>query len=140
MLLDALNRFSDKQAVSASAVSDNVLDLGADRDLAVFSALEVVAIPCTEDGSDLEGEGTLAVAVETSETEDFAEPTVLVQSAEVSTELLNKGPIGIKLPYGGKRFLRLNYTVNGSITGLLLTSGLTIATPHDIHYPRAMHN
>jgi len=140
MLLDALNRFSDKQAVSATAVSENVLDLRADRDLAVFSALEVVAIPCTKDGSALEGEGTLAVSVETSETEDFATAEVLVQSAPVTAEQLNKGPIGIKLPYGGKRFLRLNYTVNGAITGLLLTSGLTIATPHDIHYPRAMHN
>lgn len=140
MLLDALNRFSDKQAVSATADSDNIVDLGTDRDLAVYSALEVVAIPCTEDGADIEGEGTLSVGVETSETEDFAESSVLIQSAEISVEELNKGPLGIKLPYGGKRFLRLKYTVSGTITGLLITSGLTIATPHDIHYPRAMHN
>lgn len=140
MLLDALNRFSDKQAVNASAVSDNIVDLGAERDLAVYSALEVVTILCTEDGSDIEGDGTLSVAVETSETEDFAEVSVLVQSAEISVEELNKGAFGIKLPYGGKRYLRLSYTVTGTVTGLLLTSGLTIATPHDIHYPRAMHH
>lgn len=140
MLLDALNRFSDKQAVTATAVSDNIVDLGTNRDLAVYSSLEVVAIPCTADGADIEGEGALSMAVETSETEDFSEATVLVQSAEMGVEELNKGPLGIKLPYGGKRFLRLNYTVEGTLTGLLITSGLTIATPHDIHYPRAMHN
>jgi hypothetical protein len=140
MLLDALNRFSDKQAVAATAVSDNIVDLGTNRDLAVYSSLEVVSIPCTEDGSDIEGEGTLSVAIETSETEDFSDAAVLVQSAEMSVEELNKGPLGIKLPYGGKRFLRLNYTVKGTLTGLLITSGLTIATPHDIHYPRAMYS
>ena len=140
MLLDALNRFSDKQAVSASATSENVLDFGSERDLAVFSALEVVVIPCTEDGSDLQGEGTLAVSVETSETEDFTDAVVLVQSTEISAEELNKGPLGIKLPYGGKRFIRLSYTLTGSIDGLFITSGLTLATPHNIQYPRAMHN
>lgn len=144
MLLDALNRFSDKQAVTATAVSTNVIDLGAERDLAVHSSLEVVVIPCTATGADLTGAATVSVSVETSATEEFTTSKTLVTTAALSADDLNKGAFGIKLPYGGQRFLRLKYTLagaeGGSLTGLLITSGLTIATPHDIHYPRAMHS
>ena len=144
MLLDALNRFSDKQAVTATAVSTNVIDLGAERDLAVHSSLEVVVIPCTATGADLTGTATVSVSVETSATEEFTTSKTLVTTAALSADDLNKGAFGIKLPYGGQRFLRLKYTLAGeegaSLTGLLITSGLTIATPHDIHYPRAMHS
>lgn len=144
MLLDALNRFSDKQAVTATAVSTNVIDLGAERDLAVHSSLEVVVIPCTATGADLTGAATVSVSVETSATEEFTTSKTLVTTAALSADDLNKGAFGIKLPYGGQRFLRLKYTLAGaedaSLTGLLITSGLTIATPHDIHYPRAMHS
>lgn len=144
MLLDALNRFSDKQAVTATAVSTNVIDLGAERDLAVHSSLEVVVIPCTATGAGLTGAATVSVSVETSATEEFTTSKTLVTTAALSADDLNKGAFGIKLPYGGQRFLRLKYTLAGaegaSLTGLLITSGLTIATPHDIHYPRAMHS
>lgn len=144
MLLDALNRFSDKQAVTATAVSTNVIDLGAERDLAVHSSLEVVVIPCTATGADLTGAATVSVSVETSATEEFTTSKTLVTTAALSADDLNKGAFGIKLPYGDQRFLRLKYTLAGaegaSLTGLLITSGLTIATPHDIHYPRAMHS
>ncbi len=144
MLLDALNRFSDKQAVTATAVSTNVIDLGPERDLAVHSSLEVVVIPCTATGADLTGAATVSVSVETSATEEFTTSKTLVTTAALSADDLNKGAFGIKLPYGGQRFLRLKYTLAGaegaSLTGLLITSGLTIATPHDIHYPRAMHS
>ena len=144
MLLDALNRFSDKQAVTATAVSTNVIDLGAERDLAVHSSLEVVVIPFTATGADLTGAATVSVSVETSATEEFTTSKTLVTTAALSADDLNKGAFGIKLPYGGQRFLRLKYTLAGaegaSLTGLLITSGLTIATPHDIHYPRAMHS
>lgn len=144
MLLDALNRFSDKQAVTATAVSTNVIDLGAERDLAVHSSLEVVVIPCTATGADLTGAATVSVSVETSATEEFTTSKTLVTTAALSADDLNKGAFGIKLPYGGQRFLRLKYTLAGAegaaLTGLLITSGLTIATPHDIHYPRAMHS
>lgn len=142
MLFDALNRFSYKQSVATgTTVSENIIDLQANRDLAVFTNLEVAVVAGTETSAALEeGVGTLSVVVETSETEDFAEIQTLIQTVPVTIEELNRDAIGIKLPYGGKRFLRLSYVAEGAPEGMLLTSGLVLATRHNILYPRAMHS
>lgn len=140
MLFDALNRFSDKQGITATGISENVIDLGVNRDLAVHSSLEVAVVPCQTDDSEISGEGTLRVELQTSEQEDFAESLVIAESPEFTTDQLENGIVAFKLPYGGKRYLRLNYVVTGSLAGLVVTAGLVIATPHDIHYPRSMHS
>lgn len=140
MNFDALNRFSHKQAVSATAVSQNVLDMGVDRDLAVGTELEVVAVPGTADGSDITGSGTVQVVLQTSDTENFSTVKVLGQSAAMTAADLNAGACGMKLPYGGQRYLRLNYVVTGTVTGLMMTAGVVLATAHDKQYPHKMYS
>lgn len=136
MNFDALNRFSYKQAVSATATSENVLDMGVDRDLAVATPLEVAVVP----GGDIGGTGTVQVVLQTSDTENFGTVKVLAQSAALTAADLNAGAIGMKLPYGGQRYMRLNYVVAGTVTGLNMTAGLVLATAKDKQYPHMMYH
>lgn len=139
MLFDALNRFSNKQAVSATATS-SIIDLRDARDIAVNSDLHIVAVPCTEDGGDVAGTGSVKVELQTSDVEAFTSPVTLATSADLTVAQLNAGNVGMKMPYGAKRYLRLRYVVTGTVTGLLMYSGIVLSVPHPYEYKHLMHS
>lgn len=138
-LFDAHNRFSDKQNISATAVSTNVIDMGVDRDVAVATQLDVV-VQAVDVSGDVAGTGKVTVAIQTSDTAAFSTVTTLATSPALTAADFNAGPWAVKLPYGGKRYLRLKYTVDGTVTGLAVTAGLVLATSHPEDYVHAMHN
>jgi len=134
MILDALLRFSNAQAITATAVSDNVIDLGITsgipssangggaRDIGVgddpamkllvqvgtaFATLTSLTVALQ--GAIDDGTGNPA-----SFSTWWASPAIAVASLVAGARLLDmdmpRPPQGIAVP----RYLRLNYTVGGS--------------------------
>jgi len=132
MLLDSQNCFSDKQAVTASAASENVVKMS-DGFLNEVSFGQPIPlnIQVVEDFAELT---SLKVGVQTSDTEDFESPETLVESAAVALANLKAGykfPI-IFVPKGNKGYMRLYYTVAGTGTAGKITAG--VAAAHDNSY------
>jgi hypothetical protein len=111
MLFDALNKFSSAQAITATAVSTNVIDTGSSKDDGKAGNLPLL-IQVVEDFNKLT---SLTVALQTDDAEGFGSAETLY-SVTVPLADLKAGyqtPV-ITLPQGVKRYLRLNYTVTGT--------------------------
>lgn len=131
MILDALLKFSDAQAVTAAAASDNVIDLGAVRDIGTGEDLYIVVnceVAMTDSGSD----STLVVAVEGDSTTSFTPDgtqdlfTFAALSAIGTVKIAKLSPGSAPLQY---RYIRLKYTpANGNLTTGTFSAYLT----HDI--------
>ena len=131
MLLDAQNLFSDEQAVTAAAVSDNIIDLGAVRDIGTGERLYVainVDVAMTDSGSD----STLTVSLygdsTTTITPDGQQDllTIPATSAAGANFFASLDPLSAPLQY---RYIALYYTPNN---GNLTTGTFTSALIHGI--------
>ncbi len=121
MIFDKENLFSDKQAVAATAVSANIIDLGGpDAGAGDRPYLAVHATPFT-------GTGTLSVELQTSADSAFGTPKI-VAAFPVANDTLKKGGqiVAGKPPKGMLRYARLNYAVTGTLAGGALTAGLVL--------------
>ena len=126
MTIDAQTLFSDAQAVTASAASANVLDLGvAGRSSGHPLALFVL---CAETAT-AEGAATVTVQLQTDDNADFSSARLLLQTATIPKAELIAGQrlfLGT-VPAGAERFLRLFYSVaSGPLTAGRLSAGLAL--------------
>lgn len=127
MMYDAQNQFSAAQALTATAVSTNVIDLGADRDIGKGEPLCVVL--CTIVAADFTtANETYQIDVQSGST---ATPTAVkasrvpVVTASNATSDLGLGKIiVIPLPHDMDRFIRLNYTLGGTTPTWTVTAFL----------------
>ena len=122
-LTDALLQLSSAQAVTATAVSTNVIDLGVARDLGHGSDLYAnfsVNTSVTSGGS-----YTVTFQVVTDDNSSMSSPTVISQSAAVPQADLTAGRaiISIAIPPSaltanpkGERYLAAQYTCSGALT------------------------
>lgn len=124
MITSAQQLFSNDQAVTATAISENVIDLGVrgtPYDAAAALAGDVgkgagipVLVQVTEDFATLT---SLTFTIETSANADLSSSTVLYSSGAVAAASLVQGyklPINV-LPDGVTgRYLGIRYTVGGS--------------------------
>ncbi len=110
MILDEQNLFSDNQAITATAASDNILNLGK-REISFATPVELF-IQVTETFDQLTD---LTIAVQSSDKEDFSSPVTLIEQ-NIQLDDLVKGKVSsIKfLPKGNLGYVRLYYTVNGT--------------------------
>ena len=127
MIFDSTNKFSTKQAVTATAESTNVIDLGVSlRDVGVGEPVRIIAI--VEDA--FAGLTSMAVSIETSNVENFGSGvTTLVTSQAVPAASLVAGYAfpPIHLPKGiDGRYLRVNYTVVGTGTAGTVSTGVVM--------------
>lgn len=126
MIFDKTNKFSSEQAVTATAASTNVIDLGVSlRDVGVGEHVPVwVGVDV-----DFAGLTSLQVSVETDDDEAFGTAKTVIQTGAVlladlkagyqfSIQDVPKNVLG--------RYMRLNYTVVGTGTAGTLTSGVTM--------------
>ena len=121
MLLDQNAMMSDKQAVAATAASENILDLGAASN-AVPGALFAV---CRTDEA-FSGVTQVKVSLQTDDTADFSAAQELMAVTFALADLQSvKNLFAAVLPNGAKRFLRAYYTVSGSGTAGKLSCFLT---------------
>lgn len=125
MIIDKSLEFSTDQAI-ASGVSDNTLDIKNGGDAMDNELLLVVR--ATEKPA---GGTSLAVALQTSDTEDFASVTTLYTSGAVPTADMADGDVcAVRMPRGAKRYLRLNYTAAGTFSAGKVWAGLVPGDQH----------
>lgn len=127
MILDKQNLFSNAQAVTATAVSTDIIDMGPTPNLPNDNKnagdVEVFA-QVVEDFATLT---SLTVTLQGSTAENFASPVNLIASGAIAAASLKKGYKFALDSIGrlGYRYLRLNYTVAGSdATAGKITAGL----------------
>ena len=142
MIFDSQNLFSEDQAVTSSAASTNVIDLGAtgtpshgpsggatalERDLGKGCKIPV-RIQVTEDFATLT---SLQVSVQVDTVENFASPTTVAQTAAIAAASLVAGYVFNidTVPLGAdQRYMRLYYTVAGAAaTAGTIMAGVTAA-------------
>ena len=130
MILDEQGLFSNKQAITSSCVSENILDLGK-REVSFGTPVELF-IQIAETFNNLT---SLNIKVQTSIDEDFLDSIDLIEHTMLLDEL-EKGEVSsIKfLPKGNLGYMRLSYTVVGSTptTGKIL-AGIVDGTQESFH-------
>lgn len=128
MYLDKELCFCEEQAVTASAVSQNVICAGQDCGSGGNVKLKVMV-----DGEDFASLTSLRVGVQASGSEDFSLFDTLFESGSIPVADLKQGysfPLP-SLPVIHKGFLRLSFTVTGSnatagkISGYLIMNDQT---------------
>lgn len=125
MFLDKQNLFSDKQAVTATALATETVDLGKGD----AGPSEEVSLFVSADGAS--GTGTLVIELQTADAcaagGSLTSP-VTVATYPVTNEALKAGGkiVAARLPHGMKRYAGLNYVVTGTITGAKITAGLVL--------------
>jgi hypothetical protein len=138
MIMDRTLLFSDKQAITATAASTNIVDLGATG--TVYGAASPVArdigpgtdiplfVGVVESFNNLT---SLSVAIQTDDNVGFSTPTTIwTGPAYVLADLAagKKYLLPDRLPIGvNERYVRLNYTVVGTApTTGRITAGVTM--------------
>ena len=133
MLLDKQTLLSDEQALTSTAVSDNIYDFG---DLSnVPSSTRKGFKVLSQVVEDFAGGTDLTVSIETDDDETFASPTTLITSETVPLADLVAGKYILHtiLPDKGvKRYVRANYTVNGAMTAGKVSTGFVIDVQQEV--------
>ena len=130
-MLDELLKISENQAITATTVSENTLDLGVGREVAFGDPIPLLAM-VKEDFNNLT---SLKVAVETDSTDEFNNPVELAASTVLLANLKRGKMIPISfMPAGNKGFVRLKYTVTGTApTTGKISAYLTDAVTQSYH-------
>lgn len=137
MILDKLLMFSDKQAVTATAASTDVIDLGpidgTRRDIGVGYQLEFWTLVNTT--ATASGAATVNVQLQTSP--DNSTWTSIYESGALALAALIAGKriVSAKVPSGVQKYLRVNYTVStGPLTAGAFTSGINLDVDNNTPY------
>lgn len=135
MLLNLQELFSDRQNLVASAVSDNIIDLGVpgvphnsdfpmNRDIGPGTDIEFMCM-VNEIGAGDTGDTAWTVQVEVSTDEAFTVPRIV---AETTINALLPGsriPIRIVPDSVDDRYFRLNYIIAGTAPDITISAGIT---------------
>lgn len=144
MFLDKQNMLSEAQAVTASVVSTNTIDLGVARDIAIGEELSAsITVDVTALAA---GAATVDFQFISSAAANLGSPTVLGATGPIGKAELAAGRkvIELKVPRHvllaqpqGQRYIGLQYVVaTGPLTAGSFTAGLAIdvSSPH-VLYP-----
>lgn len=142
MYLDHENLFSDAQAVTVTAASSNIIDLGpifsanAARDIGRGS--KVTRIYAILDATfTAGGAGTLDITLQGDDNSAFGSPRTLFDTGVLALAALFQGAVvlDVAMPTGVEKFLRLMYTVaTGPMTAGAITAGLVLDSQSDPPY------
>lgn len=126
MYIDKQLNFSEEQAITATADSTNIIDLGA---AGVDKGEPVLLDAVVEDAFTAAGAATLTVSVITAADAAFTTPETLITTAAIGKATLVRGyrlPINV-LPANVKRYVKLNYAVGtGPMTAGKINAGLRL--------------
>lgn len=134
MMYDKLNTFGTDQAVTTTAASTDIVDLGAARDMGNGEPLELVIL--VTQSVTASGAATVTFTLETDDTAGFSSPVVLASSGAIGKAALPAGTevLRVKVPLDAERYLRTNYTV---ATGPLTAGTFTAFLARDRQASRA---
>lgn len=110
MYVDSKNAFADGQALTTTAVSTNVIDLGVDRNIGPGYHMAVMVSSSVDAGGTTP---TLQFEIQTDDNEGFSSATV-IGTSEVVTGLLAGQKIVLPLGLTNERYLRLNLIAGGT--------------------------
>jgi len=129
MYLDAQQLFSDAQALTATAVSTNLIDLGSDRNIGVGEQMCVVIN--FDVGADFTTtDETYQFDLQTDDNSSFSSATVVNRRvvANADAALINSAGkrLVLALPADNsvERYLRLNFTLAGTTPSATVTAHL----------------
>ncbi|CAA2140457.1 Bbp16 family capsid cement protein [Hyphomicrobium sp. ghe19] len=133
MILDNQTLFSDAQAITASAASTNIIDLGPIAVGVVRDIGKGVKIPVllqVVEAFAAAGAGTLTFALEVDDNSSFSSPKVVATTPAIGKAALVPG-YQVNLDYiprgTDEKFMRLNYTVaTGPMTAGKVTAGVML--------------
>lgn len=142
MILSAQQLFSDDQAITATAISENVIDLGAagtpydaaaslNQDVGKGAKVPVL-VQVTEDFAGLT---SLTITIEASAAAGLTSPVVLSEQTIVVADLVaGKQLFTQVIPDGADlRYLGVRYTVNGSsATAGMITAGVSMGNQTNV--------
>lgn len=133
MLLDGETQFSNRQAVTVTAVSTNYMDMLANGTRAhataplsrdIYNSDAELLIQVTADFS---GGTSIAVSLQTDDNPAFSSATNVVTTAAIPVATLKAGyrfPL-TEFPVGTtERYVRLNYTVVGTMAAGTITAAV----------------
>lgn len=139
MYLDRQNLFSSAQAITATAASTDLIDLGSTRDIGAGEPLEVIV--AVDTAFTAAGAATLTIALQTDTSSGFGSAVTLATTSAIAVASLTVGAAVavFKVPRGVLRYLRLNYTVaTGPMTAGTVTAGLSIGRQDTATYADAL--
>ncbi|KVE99267.1 Bbp16 family capsid cement protein [Burkholderia vietnamiensis] len=128
MYIDSLLEFSRAQALTASAASSNIIDLGSDRDIGPGRPLWVV-VAAAVSADNTTGDETYSIALQTDDNAAFSSPTTIATVAPAAASLTAGARLVIGMPFANERYLRLNYTLGGTTPSVTLNAFLTDQDP-----------
>jgi hypothetical protein len=142
MILDKLGTLCDAQALTATAISANVVDLGAAANgLPDGEPLEVVlSVDVAADATT--GDETYDVSVDTSAVVGLTTPTQLISRTIAAADLAAGSKHHFPLPQGVNmlRYLGINFTLGGTTPSMTVTASVQPVsmageTAVNKHYP-----
>jgi len=139
MILDKNLLMSNAQAVTATAASTDVIDLGLAYDLGNGDDIEVICQVGTAFTAG--GAATMTVAVQGSVDNSTFFDLMLTRAIPVASLTAGSEPCRYRIPSPGAgqvlpRFIRMNYTIaTGPMTAGTITAGLALTRQNNRAYP-----
>ncbi len=131
MIIDAQQLLSDAQALTVTAPSTNIIDLGVDRDLGKGKGMAVVVnVDVAADGTT--GDETYQFDLETDDNAGFASPELILRRIAGALPSIPRARLvagfRLVLPIPSdpemERFLRVNYVLGGTTPTITVTTHL----------------
>lgn len=123
MIIDHLLKFSDAQALTATADSTNVIDLSLDRDIGIGEPLAlVVTVGVAADFTTTDE--TYQFQLETDDNESLTSPTVIADRT-IAAAALTAGSIHVfPLGFDNERYLQVRYVLGGTTPSITVDAQL----------------
>jgi hypothetical protein len=123
MYIDASQKMSDEQAVTASAASTNIIDLGTGGKGAVDQDLIVLV----DEAATASGSATVTIALQSDDNAAFSSATTVFTTAAIGKAALTLNSVAVKvrISHITERYVRVYYTVaTGPLTAGKFTACL----------------
>jgi hypothetical protein len=115
MILDAQNQFADSQALTASAASTNIIDLGADRNIGIGEPMSIVInVEVALDDGNADETYTIQAQADDNSSFSSALPVGGLVTATRGDAAGTQYVIPLPADYATEQYLRVYFTLGGT--------------------------
>lgn len=127
MIIDSLTQVSSSQALTATAASTDVIDLGSDRDIGPGKPMWLVVASEVAPGGT---SPTIVISVETDDNSSFSSATTIYTHPSIAGAAFAAGTkVVIPFPWANERYVRAQYTLGGTSPTFTVSAFLTDQEP-----------